>query len=69
MRYILTDSSRAAQLGFTGPGHRTKNGRTLLNEKEVMFAPSLTGTFEQRAAQTGGTVMTAREAMIYFQND
>jgi len=63
MKYILCPITKAVDNGFSKIG-RISNGKEMfLNEKEVLNAPALTGTLEERADTLGGMVLTDTEAM------
>ena len=63
MRYILADMVKARANGINLAGHRTKNGRVALNEKEVLCTPALSSaeTFEEKVAILDGTIHTGAE--------
>lgn len=57
MRYIIANKARAAVFGISADGHRTKNGRVILNEKELNSVPGSTVAEKARAVE--GTSYTA----------
>lgn len=61
MKYVIADAGLALEHGFRAIGHKTKAGLIILNEREVMIKPSLSGTLDERAAQINGKAMTAAE--------
>lgn len=63
MKYILAEKSRAIDYQISVVGHRCKNSKVVLNEKEVMNAPSLQAgsSLEEKAALLGGAIHTAAE--------
>ena len=63
MKYIYAEKSRVIGYQISVIGHRCKNSKVVLNEKEVMNAPSLqaASTLEEKAALLGGTIHTAAE--------
>lgn len=57
MRYVIADKLKAAAFGISPDGHRTKNGKVILNEKEIGSVPGRTATAKLTAI--GGTSYTA----------
>lgn len=58
MKYIICKANKAADIGIKPLGHRLRQDRILLNEKELTTSPALTGSLEERAAALGGEVYT-----------
>lgn len=68
MLYIIADKERASVSGFNVSLHRTSGSWVVLNEKEVRFSQTLTGTLEERAKELGGKVYTLAEARDFLAN-
>ena len=60
MRYIIANKAKAVKYGISPAGHRTKDKRILLNEKEVT-AFVAGGAFEDKVAAIDGVVYSATE--------
>lgn len=58
MKYIICKASKAADIGIKPLGHRLRQDRILINEKELMTCPALSGTLTARAAAIEGKVYT-----------
>lgn len=58
MKYLLPERKTAANHGFSSITHTSVGECIILNEKEVMAAPSLHGDLNERAATLGCTVLT-----------
>ncbi len=63
MNYIIVDTATAMRHGFKAIGHRTKGGKVLLNERELMNCQTLQGALGERAAAVDGKVLTETSAM------
>lgn len=59
MRYTIADRAKAAAHGISRAGHRVKDTRVVLNEKELMSLPG--ADIGERAAAVGGRVYTRTE--------
>lgn len=60
MKYVVTQTQKAIEIGIDPTGHFKKNDKIILNEKEVMQSPFLEGDIESR--------VKAIEAKLYTQN-
>lgn len=56
MQYIIANKNKAIQKGFTIIGHRTHGDKILLNEKEVLDSPRLSGELKERVEEVDGYV-------------
>jgi hypothetical protein len=68
MKYVFCNETKATQHGFAMTEHRLKGSRMLLNEKEVMNCPSLSGTLNERAVALDGRAFTDRETDVKLNN-
>lgn len=68
MKYILATKEKCLEHSLRIAGHITKDDKVVLNEKEIMFNPTVTGSFEERAAQMDGTIYTAAELLNLIYN-
>lgn len=59
MRYIIANTDRVKACGISCYGHRTKDDRVVLNEKELGVVPG--DTEEARLAAIDGIVYTRAE--------
>ncbi len=60
MRYVIADKAKSVRYGISSAGHRTKDRRILLNEKEV--AAFVDGdTFERKVSAVDGVSYSAVE--------
>lgn len=60
MRYIIANKAKSVEYGISPAGHKTKDRKILLNEKEVM---TFVGgdAFEDKVAAVDGTVYSAAD--------
>lgn len=58
MQYVLITRAMAAKYGYREFGRAIKGDNTVLTEAEVMSNKKLTGSFEERVAELGGTAMS-----------
>ena len=63
MRYIVISMDNAVKYGVCTYRHQRKGGKVIVNEKELLMNPVLTGSVEERVEQTGGTLMSDAEAI------
>jgi hypothetical protein len=63
MMYVIASKDEAEKAHIRTSGHRVKDGKVILNEKEVNVCSTLSGSLEERAAQLGGEVYTYESAM------
>ena len=70
MQYIEAKKGLALQAGFSLKGHRTNETGMILNEKEVMFADSLSAypTLQEKAEALEGTVHSHTEILQILKN-
>lgn len=61
MRYAICDKQKAIIKGYQPDVHRQQGNTVLLNEKEVMQHPAMTGTFEERISTMNGRMLTDKE--------
>ncbi len=64
MLYLIANKTTAAEHGFPAKNHVVNGNLVLLNEREVVFSPTLSGTLEQRAAQLSASIYTEPELQI-----
>lgn len=58
MRYVVANKKKALDAGVLLLGHLVKGESIILNEKEVMYLPSLDGELEDRILLLDGIVYT-----------
>ena len=70
MQYIEAKKGLALAAGFSLRGHRTNDTGMILNEKEVLFAPTLAEypTLEEKVAALDGTVYSHYEILQILKN-
>lgn len=68
MIYVITTTKNAESKGFSASTHIVKKGKMCLNEKEVMNAPVLKGTLEERIAELEGTCVSYDDAKSLMLN-
>ncbi len=70
MQYIEAKKGLALAAGFSLRGHRHNDTGMILNEKEVMFQPSLSSysTLQEKAAALEGTVHSHHEILQILKN-
>lgn len=68
MRYVFCEIGKATQAGFNADVHRTKGGRILLNEKEVIRCANLSGTLDERASALGGQSFSDNETKVKLKH-
>lgn len=58
MRYLIASKAKAHDFGIVTEGHHYKDGKIILNEKEVMFCPTLRQyeTLEAKAQELGAEI-------------
>ena len=70
MRYIAASRYKAEAAGFRMLGRVIlKPGRVILNEKEVITRPGLTGTLEERVAALGGQIYSHNDISNLIRSD
>lgn len=68
MKYILCERRRAVIMGIEVVGHRVKEDKIILNEKEVMSLP-MNGDLEDRCFMLSGTIMSEEETTKLINKD
>lgn len=58
MKYVIANDEKAFEAGVPLLGHLVKGDSIILNEKEVMCNPALSGEFEDRVKSLDGTACT-----------
>lgn len=58
MKYIICKANKAADIGIKPLGHRLRQDKILINEKELMTCPALGGSLEERVVAIEGKVYT-----------
>lgn len=71
MRYIIAYTDAALDAGFTIKGHRVKNGKILLNEKEVLNCVSMEKlpTLEEKCSHIHGGIYTINQIKEYLEKE
>lgn len=65
MKYILADTEKALAAGFSTATHYAVRKKMVLTEKEITMSVRLGGTFDERVATVGGSVVTLDELNSY----
>lgn len=58
MNYIHADKQKATKAGFSPTIHNVLRGGLVLTEKELLLAPSLSGSLADRLKTVGGKVVS-----------
>jgi hypothetical protein len=64
MRYTIAEEEKARKVHITLTGHIGKEGKVVLNEKELTSCSLLTGDLTERASQLGGEILEYTECML-----
>lgn len=69
MKYILAPKSKCLEYGIKISGHITKDNSIVLNEKEVMFSPNLSGDcIEDKAQIIEGVIYDTASELLNIIN-
>lgn len=69
MRYILANVQLAQSAGLKLAGHRKNGSFVIYNEKEIINAPSLKGSLEERVILIGGEIYTRSEILTVINKN
>ncbi len=69
MKYAICNKEKALAVGIRELGHRTKDTEILLNEREIIINPNLTGTLEERVAALDGTAYSRTGVYQYINQN
>lgn len=64
MRYAITEIENAKIFGFKTFGHKTNGDLICINENELLNAPTMCGTLEERVAALNAELLSDSEAKI-----
>ncbi len=68
MRYAITEIEKAKTYGFTTFGHKTNGDLICINENELINAPTMSGTLEERVTALEAELLSDSEAKIVMLN-
>lgn len=69
MKYVICNKDKALAAGFHELGHKMKGTMMLLNEREVIISPRLSGTLEERASALGGRTYSRTGVFHYVKQN
>lgn len=69
MLYVVLDKAMALDIGLSQETHRCVGGKMVVNEKELLMNPLVTGNdTKERASSVNGEVMSLSEVEQFIKN-